>query len=145
MGRYTEDSTPNENTGVNVVTNMGGVTQDNTINSVQTNHSTSVEVDSQSIVPSYVLPVKFDTVSLLLEHWDEQIEDNEKRYSFRWRKHFTRSENKRFSRMKKIVAKVKSNIIENGHEEALPTIERFYSIKKQSLHALCDKLNEIMS
>ena len=68
VGRYTEDSIPNENTGGNVVTNIRGVTQDNTIDSVQTNHSTSFEADSPSIDTGYVLPATFDTVALLLEH-----------------------------------------------------------------------------
>ena len=143
IGRYTEDSIPNENTGVNIITNIGGVSQENTINSVETNNSTSVEADSPSINTNYVLPKTFRTVGLLPEHWDDHIEEKEKRYSFRWRKHFTRPENKRFSRMKRIVAVIKSKIMEMGHEEVLPTIERFYSIKKQSLPALCDKLTEI--
>ena len=45
--------------------------------------------------------------------------------------------------MKRIVTVVKSKIMELGHDEVLPSIEIFYSIKKKSLGVLYDKLTEI--
>ena len=30
----------------------------------------------------------------MLEHWDEYLEENEKKYDFRWRKHWSNSEKK---------------------------------------------------
>ena len=113
IGRYTEDAVPDENTVGNNVTNIRGVTQEETINSGETNNSTAqcdppVQEESPGIIPNYVLPATFLTVSSLLEHWDDHIEQKESRYGFRWRKQFTRIENKRFSRMKRIVNVVKS-------------------------------------
>ena len=143
VGRYSEDDVVIGETRVqaedsNVICPTGEsetqiVEQNNTI--IQS-HSQS---ESESNPLPYKLPESFSDVASILDHWDTYINENELRYDFRWRKSFTRSENRRFSRIKKIVEVVKANILEQGHEAVLPPLEEFYAHKK-SLRTLCDTL-----
>ena len=61
----------------------------------------------------------FHNVASILEHWDAHIEQKERKFGFRWRKGFTRIENRRFSRIKRIVHVVKVKILDLGHDEVL--------------------------
>ena len=80
----------------------------------------------------------FPNVDFILEHWDVHVEGKEKN-GLRWRKAFTRIENRRFSRIKRIVHVVKAKILELGHDEVLIPMENFYFHKK-SVTVLCDWL-----
>ena len=95
---------------------------------------------SQPENPTYVLPESFPSVEAILEHWEVYIEEDEKKYGFWWRKHWSNSEKKRFNRIKGIVHAVKKYIIDSGNHNVLGEIEKYYKVKK-SIAGLCTKLN----
>ena len=142
VGRYTEDNVVmGENTVMTEDTNgICPIGESDIQTEEQSNTITQSQSETQSNIIPYKLPESFPDVASILEHWDTYLDENERKYEFRWRKSFTRTENRRFSRIKKIVEAVKSNILEQGHEAVLPPMEIFYSHKK-SLSILCDRLS----
>ena len=111
--------------------------------SLQTTDDTVMRNNVQVSHPDksvYTLPEFFPTVGGMLEHWDEYLEENERKYKARWRKHWSNSEKKRFNRIKGIVHTVKKYIIDSGNHSVLGEIEKYYKVKK-SIAGLCTKLN----
>ena len=50
------------------------------------------------------------------EHWDTMIDDREKKEESKWRVHLSAAERKRFTRLKRVVAAFKKELLNNQNQ-----------------------------
>ena len=120
------------------VTHLPGVIQGG-----MNNEMTPFENEGTLVVLSqnYSIPDKFDTVKCMLNHWNNDVGTKDLSNDKSWRKHLSKAEAKRFSRVRRIVKAFTEQMDMHGkvEEEVLLQFETYYSTTKKSLAALSDK------
>ena len=73
----------------------------------------------------------------MMDHWDFIIAPLLRKHKSYWRKHLTKADAKKFSRLKKVVLTAKKRMAE-GEAGVLLKFQEYYSSKNNSLAKLAD-------
>ena len=93
-------------------------------------------------ISEYTIPVKFDSIQCLIDHWDTCIDLNEKNHKSQWRTYFKWSQQKNFSRMKIVVAIITIGIKAGEKSDVISELETLYSTNNSSLANLTDTVKK---
>ena len=110
------------------------VLQDN--NEVTTECSVKA-IDDHSTIALYEIPTIFENIDCMMDHWDFIIAPLLRKHKSNWRKHLTKADAKKFSRLKKVVLTAKKRMAE-GETGVLLKFQEYYSSKNNSLAKLAD-------
>ena len=110
------------------------VLQDN--NEVTTESSVKA-IDDHSTIALYEIPTIFENIDCMMDHWDFIIAPLLRKHKSNWRKHLTKADAKKFSRLKKVVLTAKKRIAE-GEAGVLLKCQEYYSSKNNPLTKLAD-------
>ena len=88
----------------------------------------------------YSVPSKFISVQSMVVHWETYAKEMEKANGHKWRHHLTKSDTKRFTRMKRIVTAFKKEVTKGLMDtvQVYEVFETFYSKNKRSIAKLAD-------
>ena len=116
-------------------------------NALMTNvNNTEVQGNVTDITTDYLIPESFDTVQDMVEHWQIMVLPRVSIHKCNWRKHLSKRDNRKYSRLKKVIDKIE-NLVTKGasRNDVMDKFETYYTDNKRVFTKLTDEFLKVVS
>ena len=95
--------------------------------------------NTNDIAGEYEIPVNFDTVQDMVDHWQISVLPRLSIHKSNWRKHLSKKDNRKYSRLKKVIDSIDNMVSKGaGREDVMDKFENYYANNKKVFTKLTD-------
>ena len=95
--------------------------------------------NTANIATDYQIPVHFDTVQDMVDHWQISILPRLSIHKSNWRKHLSKKDNRKYSRLKKVIENIENMVSKGaGRDDVMDKFETYYANNRRVFSKLTD-------